>query len=86
MKAVMDLLFLEELEFEVPAIVAGRALAVQDSLSLAITAICESVGIELVDYDRMTVSPGPPGISTAMVRVFSRAYREKAERANATAI
>lgn len=86
MKPVMDLLFLEELEFEVPTIVANRATATQASLSLAIKAICEHVGIELVDYDRMIVRPGLPlGVSTSLVRVFSKAYREKAERAARTA-
>lgn len=88
MRLVMDTLFLEEVEFYLPMTVAQRC-RVAPSREEELRQAMAYVGLELIDYDSFTVSPSLPPRSRDrlepwdMFRVFSKAFRERTERAAA---
>lgn len=88
MRLVMDLLFLEEIEFKVEHAVFLRA-RVAPSREEVLRILMENVGIELVDYHAFTVQPCMPPPqrdhleSWDMVKAYSQAFRERTERAAA---
>jgi hypothetical protein len=84
-RLVMDVLFLEHLEFRLPhgTVMRSRAAASQEEVLRSLMA---AVGIELIDYGSFTVQPCMPPAgrdrleSWDLVTAFSKAYRERAER------
>ena len=73
----MDTLFLEEMGFSIAQAEWNRC-RVNPSFEEALRAAMVLVGIELIDYGSFIAIPGG---SRTQVRVFSKAYRERAERA-----
>lgn len=81
-RLVLDVMFLETLQFRM-LVDHYRVCAIAPSREEVLRRCLESKGIELIDYDSWTVQPLG---STQMIdiRVYSRAYRERLERATAS--
>jgi hypothetical protein len=88
MRLVLDTLFLETLQFQIPHVIATRC-RIAPSREDELRQLMELVGIELIDYGSFTVQPCMPPArrdrleSWDAVNAYSRAYRERAERAAA---
>jgi hypothetical protein len=83
-RLVMDVLFLEEIAFELPAIEVARC-SVALSQEEVLRSLLELVGIELIDYGSFTVQPVIPPWhrrleSWYLVSAYSKAFRERVER------
>ena len=75
----MDLMFLDSIDFELPAAAAAICL-IRPTMEEAAQRACELVGIELVDYGSVHFDYiGSSGRGDAMckVRLRSTAWREK---------
>jgi hypothetical protein len=91
MRLVMDVLFVDEVDFDIPAADGYRHMAVGESMEEALRAAMAQKGIELIDYDTVqfkfpTVTQGGTaahlsGMSkVCRVEARSKAWKEKAER------
>lgn len=84
----MDTLFLETCEFRLPFVVVQRC-RIQPSQEEVLRELMAAVGVELIDYGSFTVRPSMPprdrdlNESWDLVSAYSKAYRERAERAAA---
>lgn len=84
----MDVLFLEEIEFQVPYRDFGRC-KVAASQEEVLRAAMVVVGLELIDYGSFTVGIAviagdtrqPVAEYSLRINAFSQAYRERLERA-----
>lgn len=78
----MDLLFLEHLEFRLPLVLFAHCRIASSQEEVLRNALA-SAGLELIDYgswtDRILAKSG-----YVLVSAYSRAYRERAERATVT--
>jgi hypothetical protein len=77
MRAVQDLLFIEELSFRVPAVDAAQAKAETFSMGEAAEKLCALAGLELIDYD--TIRTIPVG-DMVEVQLMAKAWRERWQR------
>lgn len=79
----MDLVFLEVVEFTlfIPEWLLCRIAPSQEE---ALRAAMALVGIELLDYGCFTVRELGPPTGRVLVSAYSKAWREKAERATAS--
>lgn len=77
MRLVMDLLFLEELDFRVDEATGRRCMAVAQSIEESFRMALETIGIELDSYGTVQFVPVKGGF---IVQGRSKAWREKAER------
>jgi hypothetical protein len=91
MRMVMDVMFLEVLEFTLP-IATYAPCRVASSMEEILRQAMTAVGIELIDYGSFTattVMPAPVnGVvdgakATVEISAYSKAYRERMERAAA---
>lgn len=82
MRLVIDTLFLETLEFRM-ATGAWNQCSVAPSREESLREAMETVGLELIDYGSFTAVPIPYPHLGVRVSAYSRAYRERAERAAA---
>jgi len=79
MRLVMDQLFIDTLDFQVPVATARRCDATAGSMAEALKAACAEVGIELIDYETgRFVTHG--GADVTLVSLQSRAYNERMRR------
>ncbi len=75
----MDQLFIETLDFKLPAAVARRCDATAESMADALRAACAEIGLELIDYDTgRFVTMG--GSEVTDVHLQSRAWNENTRR------
>ena len=82
----MDTLFLETLDFGIPLDV-WAACQPEPSREEVLRKAMTVVGLELIDYGSFTAGkyfpPATPQMARALISVFSKASRERAERAAA---
>ena len=76
----MDVMFLEELQFHLLSDVY-RDCSTQPSRQEVLRRCLAAKGLELIDYDSFMVIP--LGAAAVRIDVYSRAFRERAERAAA---
>lgn len=77
MRLVMDLLFVEELEFAIPTQPEGAQLAQTWSREEALTQACAAAGLELVDYGSgHWLNQG----TRTRVFLYSKAWLDKSRR------
>lgn len=74
---MQDLLFIEELDFYVPAVDAAQAKGGTFSMGEAAVKICALAGLELIDYD--TIMLHPIG-ETVKVQLRAKAWRDRWQR------
>lgn len=81
----MDVLFLDEADFELPLVDGKRYHAASASVEEALRSAMAHVGIELIDYDTVhfRYPVDRPGI--CIVEARSRAWKEKVQRTPASA-
>lgn len=89
MRLVMDVLFLESLEFTLP-ILTYAPCRVAPSMEEILRSAMVRAGIELIDYGSFTATTVMPAatnggiidgnLATVEFAVFSKAYRERTER------
>jgi hypothetical protein len=87
MRLVQDTIFCEILEFEVEGL-AFRHCAIAVSQEEVLRKLMATVGIELIDYGSWFATPWkyrqlPDAVPAMRVLAYSKAYRERAERATA---
>jgi hypothetical protein len=85
MRMVMDTLFLEEITFELQ-VGTWNQCSVAWSQEEVLRQAMQHVGIELIDYGSFTVKPArysETGSLKCLVSAYSKAYRERMERAAA---
>lgn len=90
MRLVMDVLFLETLSFRLRHVTVAHC-QIAPSREEILRRLLAEVGIELIDYGSFAVQPLPvvrtpdqAPIAVDMINAFSKAYRERAERATAS--
>lgn len=75
---ILDQLYVETLDFEIPREVATRAYATTPTMADAFKAVCEHIGLELIDYESgRLVFPGPPFSTVARLELRSRAWNAR---------
>jgi hypothetical protein len=80
----MDVLFLDEMSFEIPLTDGRRYEAASPSIEEAVRKSMAHVGIELIDYDTVRFYY-PPLDVTCTVSVRSKAWKERVQRTPASA-
>jgi hypothetical protein len=75
----MDLLFIEQLDFQITNAQAQRLLHTTKTIAEAAAGACALVGIELVDYHSMVFRPLEDGKHTVVIG-RSRAWCERMQR------
>lgn len=88
----MDTMFLETLEFALP-IITYAPCRVAPSMEEILRQTMATVGIELIDYGSFTATTVMPAavdgvidgaLAVVEIKAYSKAYRERVERAAAT--
>jgi len=81
MRLVLDVIFLEALDFQLDK-TEWKRCQVERSQEEVLRAALVLVGLELIDYGSFVAKPY--GLLSVTIDVYSKAYRERAERATAS--